>query len=62
MSYKINDECISCGACINECPVAAIFEGPDHTDIDAAKCLECEGHFATPQCIDQCPVDAIIKA
>jgi ferredoxin len=59
MALKINDECISCGACINECPVEAIFEGADHTEIDAAKCVLCEGHFSSPQCKDQCTVDAI---
>jgi len=61
MALKITDECIICGACISECPVSAIFEGPDHTEIDAAKCCECEGHFAEPQCQGQCPVDAIVK-
>lgn len=61
MALKITDECISCGACIPECPVDAIFEGEDHTLIDATKCVECEGHFPSPQCQDVCPVDAIIK-
>ena len=27
MAYKISDDCISCGACANECPVTAISEG-----------------------------------
>ena len=25
MAYKINEDCISCGACEPECPVNAIF-------------------------------------
>ena len=29
MAYKITDECISCGACAEECPVSAISEGDD---------------------------------
>ena len=61
MALKITDDCISCGACISDCPVSAISEGADHTEIDAAKCCECEGHFPTPQCQGQCPTDAIVK-
>ncbi|MBQ4065180.1 MAG: 4Fe-4S binding protein, partial [Clostridia bacterium] len=26
MAYKITDECISCGACADECPVSCISE------------------------------------
>jgi ferredoxin len=61
MALIITDECISCGACIAECPVNAIFEGDEHTMIDASKCVECEGHFSEPQCQGQCPIDAIVK-
>jgi len=61
MALKITDECISCGACISECPVNAIIEGDDHTTIDASLCVECEGHFAEPQCVGVCPTDAIVK-
>ena len=45
MAYKISDECISCGACEPECPVSAISEGDTIYVIDAAKCVECVGHF-----------------
>ncbi len=62
MAYKITDECISCGACISECPVEAISEGDEHTIIDPSICVECKGHFDEPQCVAVCPVDAIIKA
>jgi len=62
MAYKITDECISCGACISECPVEAISEGDEHTVIDPNVCVECKGHFDEPQCVAVCPVDAIIKA
>ena len=61
MALVINDECISCGACNSECPVDAIFDGTDHTEIDASKCVECAGHFDEPQCQSVCPVDAIVK-
>lgn len=52
MSYKINDECISCGACQSECPVDAISEGSDKYVIDPSKCIECGA------CADVCPVGA----
>ena len=58
MAYKTSDECISCGACEPECPVGAISEGDTIYVIDPAKCVECEGHFDTPQCAEICPVDA----
>ena len=61
MSMKISDDCITCGACEAECPVNAIAEGADHTEIDPAKCVECKGHFDEPQCVSVCPVDAISK-
>ena len=34
MAYVINDECISCGVCADECPVEAISEGDDKYVID----------------------------
>ena len=61
MALKITDECISCGACISECPVSAITESDDHTIIDASKCVECEGYFPEPQCVGTCPTEAIVK-
>ncbi len=61
MSYQINDDCITCGACEAECPEEAIYEGDDHTMIHADKCVECVGHFDEPQCVAVCPVDAIEK-
>jgi len=52
MAYTISSECISCGACVGECPVDAISEGdPVYTISDA--CIDCG------VCVDSCPVDAI---
>jgi ferredoxin len=60
MALLINEECISCGVCIPECPNEAISEGPDIYVIDPDKCTECVGFFDEPQCVNVCPVDAII--
>ncbi|PIS27579.1 MAG: ferredoxin [Candidatus Marinimicrobia bacterium CG08_land_8_20_14_0_20_45_22] len=56
MAHVISDECISCGACIGECPVEAISEGGDKYVIDAAKCTDCAA------CTQVCPVGAISAA
>ena len=52
MSYKINDECIACGACEPECPVNAISEGDGKYIIDPSLCIDCGA------CADVCPVSA----
>ena len=52
MAYKISSECISCGACLPECPVDAISESDPHYTI-SDDCIDCG------VCVDSCPVDAI---
>ena len=59
MALIIIDECINCDVCEPECPNAAITMGPDIYAIDPAKCTECVGHFAEPQCVQVCPVACI---
>ncbi len=61
MAYRITDDCTMCGSCEPECPVSAISEGDDQFVIDANACVECVGHFDTAQCVDVCPVEAIVK-
>jgi ferredoxin len=53
MAYKINDNCINCGACAAQCPVEAISQGADKYVIDAAKCIDCGA------CKEVCPSNAI---
>jgi ferredoxin len=60
MAYKINEECISCGACEPECPNAAIKEGDSIFVIDPEKCSECIGSYSTSKCAETCPVNACI--
>ena len=61
MSLKITDECINCDVCEPECPNEAISQGDVIYEIDPARCTECVGHYDTPQCVDVCPVDCILK-
>lgn len=54
MAYKINDDCVMCGACVDVCPVEAIAEGDPKYVIDADKCVDCGA------CAGECPRNAII--
>ena len=38
MAYVIDDSCINCEACVEECPVEAISAGDDMHVIDADAC------------------------
>lgn len=52
MAYQINDNCVACGVCANDCPVSAISEGDGKYTIAADICTDCG------TCADSCPVDA----
>lgn len=54
MAHKITDECLACGACIDECPVEAISEGDIYV-IDADLCTDCGA------CVEVCPTGAIVE-
>ncbi|WP_016776583.1 YfhL family 4Fe-4S dicluster ferredoxin [Anaerophaga thermohalophila] len=60
MALKITDDCISCGVCVAECPNDAISEGDSIFVINPDRCTECVGFFDEPQCVNVCPVDAIV--
>ena len=60
MTYKITEECISCGACEPECPNVAISEGETIYVIDPNKCTECVGSYESSRCAEICPVDACV--
>ena len=52
MAYKINDNCISFGACAAQCPVDAISQGDSKYIINPEVCISCGA------CAGVCPVEA----
>ena len=54
MARRITDECVSCGSCVDACPVDAISEGDEYYVIDPDACTDCGA------CEEVCPVGAII--
>jgi len=55
VAYKISDECISCGACADVCPVSCIEEGDTQYVIDPEECTDCGS------CAEVCPVNCIAE-
>jgi ferredoxin len=66
MAVLINDTCINCAACIDECPVEAIVDEDDNPAdeeyyyVYPDKCVECVGHFDVPACAEACPTEGCI--
>ncbi|MFO7935034.1 MAG: YfhL family 4Fe-4S dicluster ferredoxin [Bacteroidales bacterium] len=60
MALMINDECINCALCVEECPNEAISEGDEIYVINPDLCTECVGFYDEPQCADVCPVEACV--
>ncbi|MCL6478110.1 MAG: 4Fe-4S binding protein [Peptococcaceae bacterium] len=54
MGYRITEECLACGTCVESCPNDAIIEGEAYK-IDPEKCENCG------TCIDACPTGAIVE-
>ena len=52
MAYKFSDDCVSCGACAEQCAVGAISEGDGKYVINPDLCVECGA------CEGVCPVGA----
>jgi Fe-S-cluster-containing hydrogenase component 2 len=53
-SCYINDDCVSCGWCVLDCPVGAIFPGNGKYQIAYWICIDCAS------CASACPVEAIV--
>ena len=55
--YSVNDSCIGCTKCVQQCPVDAIpFTPHEKHTIDIEKCIKCD------MCRQVCPEDAITVA
>jgi len=61
MSVIIDESCITCDACLQNCPVGAIVDdsenptGENRYYVQAEKCVECVDLFDDPQCAAICP-------
>lgn len=60
MALKITYDCIACAACVEDCPNAAISEGPGIHVIDPQRCTECVGFHDSSLCVAICPVDSCV--
>jgi len=68
MAVMITDNCINCGDCASECPVAAILGESDEKNphkgerfyVKAESCVECVGHANVPRCAEACPTEGSI--
>ena len=61
MATLINEDCINCGACEDECPNGAISVGDDIFVIDPLRCTECVGSHGEQMCAAACPPEACIQ-
>ncbi|NLO47967.1 MAG: 4Fe-4S binding protein [Clostridiales bacterium] len=56
MAYKIiKDDCVSCGACKDNCPVDCITEADNVYTINPDECVDCG------TCEANCPASAIVS-
>lgn len=66
MAVRITDLCISCDACLDECPTESIVNeddnptGEDYYYVDPETCTECIGDNDSPACQAACPTDECI--
>ena len=59
------ERCANCGLCAEVCPLSAIRRptrenGLMAHEIDPERCTECVGHYAWPQCVAHCRLEAIV--
>ena len=66
MAVIITDTCISCDACLDECPTESIVDndenptGEDIYYVDPETCDECTAAGTIPACAEACPTEECI--
>lgn len=66
MAVFISDSCISCNACLIECPTQSITDNENHPDskniyfVIYDTCTECIGFHEQPICAEECPTNGCI--
>jgi MinD superfamily P-loop ATPase len=55
LAYSINDNCTSCGSCVDECSFSCITKGDGKYVIDEAECASCGA------CAGVCESNAIVE-
>jgi ferredoxin len=60
LSVAITTACVTCGACLWECPTEAIRPGDPRPVVDEDMCTECYGFFGESQCVVVCPAGAVL--
>ncbi len=53
MTHVLNELCLGCGVCVDECPTGAIQQDGEKYRIDPELCTDCG------TCAENCPADAI---
>ena len=54
MAYVIEEECVSCGLCVEACPEHCITEADATFAVHADRCTDCG------DCVPACPIDCIV--
>lgn len=54
MAFKITEDCVGCGSCVDVCPTEAIIEDGE-VYLITEDCADCGS------CVDECPSEAIIE-
>ena len=60
MKMRIQDNCINCAACDEECIPGAISAGEEFFVVNPELCTGCEGEYDKPKCADVCPIEECV--